>query len=81
MKKPIYRVFVKYNIKNKGRAGRGKNGLLDTFVHTDNIKEIQNDEETLNRICYLQKKTLDKVTITILSVDVDDQYGFTTDRF
>ena len=81
MKKPIYRVFVKYNIKNKGRAGRGKNGLLDTFVHTDNIKEIQYDEETLNRICYLQKKTLDKVTITILSVDVEDQYGFTTDRF
>ena len=27
------------------------------------------------------KNFLDKVTITILSVDVEDQYGFTTDRF
>lgn len=81
MKKPIYRVFVKYNIKNKGKTGKGKNGLLDTFAHTDNKKIIQNDEETLNRICYLNKKFLDKVIITILDVDIEDQYGFTTDRF
>jgi hypothetical protein len=81
MKKPIYRVLVKYNIKNKGKSGRGNNGLLDTFAHTDDIKMIQQDEETLNRICYLNKKKLDRVKITILSVDIEDQYGFTTDRF
>tara|TARA_R110002051_G_scaffold191350_3_gene260091 strand:+ start:2484 stop:2729 length:246 start_codon:yes stop_codon:yes gene_type:complete len=81
MQKPIYRVFVKYNIKNKRKAGRGKNGLLDTFALTDNINDIQRDEEILNRICYLHKKTLDKVTITVTEVDIEDKYGYTTDRF
>lgn len=81
MKKPIFRVFVKYNIRNKGTAGKGKNGVIDTFALTDNIKAIEKDEEIQNRICYLHKKKLDKVVITITDVEVEDQYGFTTDRF
>ncbi len=81
MQKPIFRVFVKYNIRNKGKANRGKNGVIDTFALTDNIKTIEKDEEIRNRICYLNKKKLDKVVITITDVEVEDQYGFTTDRF
>jgi predicted transcriptional regulator len=81
MQKPIFRVFVKYNIRNKGAASKGKNGVIDTFALTDNIKTIEKDEEIHNRICYLNKKKLDKVVITITDVEVEDQYGFTTDRF
>jgi hypothetical protein len=81
MQKPIFRVFVKYNIRNKGAASKGKNGVIDTFALTDNIKTIERDEEIHNRICYLNKKKLDKVVITITDVEVEDQYGFTTDRF
>tara|TARA_B100001094_G_scaffold219382_1_gene213484 strand:+ start:296 stop:541 length:246 start_codon:yes stop_codon:yes gene_type:complete len=81
MQKPIFRVFVKYNIRNKGTAGKGKNGVIDTFALTDNIKTIEKDEEIHNRICYLNKKKLEKVVIKITDVEVDDQYGFTTDRF
>lgn len=81
MQKPIFRVFVKYNIRNKGAASKGKNGVIDTFALTDNIKTIEKDEEIHNRICYLNKKKLDKVIITITDVEVEDQYGFTTDRF
>jgi len=81
MQKPIFRVFVKYNIRNKGAASKGKNGIIDTFALTDNIKTIEKDEEIHNRICYLNKKKLDKVVITITDVEVEDQYGFTTDRF
>jgi len=81
MQKPIFRVFVKYNIRNKGAASKGKNGVIDTFALTDNIKTIEKDEEIQNRICYLNKKKLDKVVITITDVEVEDQYGFTTDRF
>tara|TARA_R100001460_G_scaffold48152_2_gene86059 strand:+ start:758 stop:1003 length:246 start_codon:yes stop_codon:yes gene_type:complete len=81
MQKPIFRVFVKYNIRTKGKASRGKNGVIDTFALTDNIKAIEKDEEIQNRICYLHKKKLDKVVITITDVEVEDQYGFTTDRF
>ena len=82
MKKPIFRVFVSYEIKNKLKATRRVNtGILDTFVLTSNINEIKNDKELIDRICYLNKKNLNKVEITITNVDVENQYGETTDRF
>jgi len=82
MKKPIFRVFVSYEIKNKLKVTRRVNtGILDTFVLTSNINEIKNDKELIDRICYLNKKNLNKVEITITNVDVENQYGETTDRF
>ena len=82
MKKPIFRVFVSYEIKNKGAVTRKvTTGVLDTFALTSNIKEIKNDTELIDRICYLNKKNLSKVDITITNVDVEYQYGETTDRF
>jgi hypothetical protein len=82
MKKPIFRVFVSYEIRNKLKSTRRVNtGILDTFVLTSNINEIKNDKELIDRICYLNKKNLNKVEITITNVDVENQYGETTDRF
>lgn len=82
MKKPIFRVFVSYEIKNKLKVTRRVNtGILDTFVLTSNINEIKNDKELIDRICYLNKKNLNKVEIIITNVDVENQYGETTDRF
>ena len=82
MKKPIFRVFVSYEIKNKLKVTRRVNtGILDTFVLTSNINEIKNDKELIDRICYLNKKNPNKVEITITNIDVENQYGETTDRF
>jgi hypothetical protein len=82
MKKPIFRVFVSYEIKNKNVVSRKvKVGVLDTFALTSNIEEIKNDTELIDRICYLNKKNLNKVDITITKVDVENQYGETADRF
>ena len=82
MKKPIFRVFVSYEIKNKNVVSRKvKVGVLDTFALTSNIEEIKNDTELIDRICYLNKKNLNNVEITIIKVDVENQYGETTDRF
>jgi len=82
MKKPIFRVFVSYEIRNKLKVTRRVNtGILDTFVLTSNINEIKNDKELIDRICYLNKKNPNKVEITITNVDVENQYGETTDRF
>ena len=82
MKKPIFRVFISYEIKNKGAVTRKTTvGILDTFALTSNIEEIKNDQELIDRICYLNKKKLNKVDITITSVDVENQYGETVDRF
>jgi len=82
MKKPIFRVFVSYEIKNKATVTRKVTvGILDTFALTSNIEEIKNDTELIDRICYLNKKNLSKVDITITNVDVEYQYGETTDRF
>ena len=82
MKKPIFRVFVSYEIKNKLKVTRRVNTvILDTFVLTSNINEIKNDKELIDRICYLNKKNPNKVEITITNVDVENQYGETTDRF
>tara|TARA_R110000851_G_scaffold163104_1_gene306908 strand:+ start:18 stop:278 length:261 start_codon:yes stop_codon:yes gene_type:complete len=82
MKKPIYRVFVSYEIKSKKAVTRKvTTGTLDTFVLTSNMEEIKKDQELIDRICYLNKKNLNKVDITIISIDVENQYGETTDRF
>ena len=82
MKKPIFRVFVSYEIKNKKTVTRkAVTGVLDTFVLTSNIKEIENDQELIDRICYINKKNLNKVDVIITSVDIENQYGETTDRF
>ena len=82
MKKPIFRVFVSYEIKNKKTLTRkAVTGILDTFVLTSNIKEIENDQELIDRICYINKKNLNKVDVIITSIDIENQYGETTDRF
>jgi hypothetical protein len=82
MKKPIFRVFISYEIKNKKAVTRKvTTGVLDTFALTSNIDEIKNDQEIIDRICYLNKKKLDKVDITIVKVDIENQYGETNDRF
>lgn len=82
MKKPIFRVFISYEIKNKKKLTRKViNGTLDTFVLTSNIKEIKNDEELINRICYVNKRIPQNVEVKILDVDIENQYGETTDRF
>tara|TARA_R110000744_G_scaffold314781_1_gene421806 strand:- start:156 stop:407 length:252 start_codon:yes stop_codon:yes gene_type:complete len=83
MKKPIFRVFVSYSIKKtSSKVDRVfKSGVIDTFVFTSNKKEIEKDEEMLNRICYLHKVKRDKVEILINNVDVEAQYGETNDRF
>jgi len=82
MKKPIFRVFIYYEIKNKKAVTRKvTTGVLDTFALTSNIDEIKNDQEIIDRICYLNKKKLDKVDITIVKVDIENQYGETNDRF
>ena len=82
MKKPIFRVFISYEIKNKTAVTRKvTTGILDTFALTSNIEEIKKDQELIDRICYLNKKNLNKVEVTIISIDVENQYGETTDRF
>ena len=82
MKKPIFRVFISYEIKSKSSVTRKViTGILDTFALTSNIEEIKKDQELIDRICYLNKKKLNKVDITITNVDVEYQYGETTDRF
>ena len=82
MKKPIFRVFISYEIKNKKSVSRKvTTGTLDTFALTSSINEIKNDQEMIDRICYLNKKKLNKVDITIVKVDVENQYGETVDRF
>ena len=82
MKKPIFRVFISYEIKNKKSVNRKViKGTLDTFVLTSDINEIKNDQELIDRICYVNKKNPNKVDVTITSVEVENQYGETTDRF
>tara|TARA_B100001173_G_C15828613_1_gene479395 strand:+ start:379 stop:633 length:255 start_codon:yes stop_codon:yes gene_type:complete len=82
MKKPIFRVFISYEIRNKKKLTRKViNGILDTFVLTSDTKEIKNDEELINRICYVNKRIPKNVEVKILDVDIENQYGETTDRF
>jgi len=82
MKKPIFRVFVSYEIKSKKKITRSvSKGILDTFVLTSDINEIRKDQEIIDRICYINKKNPEMVNITITNVDIEDQYGETSDRF
>tara|TARA_R100000458_G_C8160251_1_gene164610 strand:+ start:277 stop:534 length:258 start_codon:yes stop_codon:yes gene_type:complete len=81
MKKPIFRVFITYEIKTKKGVRRGKRGRLDTFVLTSDLEEIKKDEDTINRICYVNKKKPDDVQIKFLNIEIENQYGETNDRF
>jgi hypothetical protein len=82
MKKPIFRVFISYEIKNNKKITRKVNkGILDTFVLTSDINKIKKDQELIDRICYINKKNPNHVDITITNIDVENQYGETTDRF
>ena len=82
MKKPIFRVFISYEIKSKKMVTRKlSKGVLDTFVLTSDINEIKKDQEIIDRICYINKKKPEMVEITITNIDIENQYGETTDRF
>tara|TARA_R100001530_G_scaffold66264_2_gene47411 strand:+ start:2981 stop:3223 length:243 start_codon:yes stop_codon:yes gene_type:complete len=80
MRKPIFRVFVNYTISSKKRVRKTK-GSIDTFVLTDDINEMKKDKDLINRICYLNKRKPEDVEIIIDSVEIENQYGETTDRF
>ena len=76
MKKPIFRVFVSYQIKKKNAVTRRATiGTLDTFALTSDIEEIKNDQIILDRICYINKKKHDKVDVLITNVEIEGQYG------
>jgi hypothetical protein len=81
MKKPIFRVFITYDIKPKKSVRRGKRGRLDTFVLTSDLEEIKKDEDLINRICYINRKKPDDVEINFLDIEIENQYGETSDRF
>ena len=82
MKKPIFRVFLSYEIRSKNRITRKvTSGILDTFVLTSNLEEIESDKELVDRICYINIKKPEKVDIKIINIDIENQYGETTDRF
>jgi hypothetical protein len=82
MKKPIFRVFISYEIKNRNKITRRIiSGTLDTFVLTADIDSIKKDEELIDRICYTNKRKPELVDITITKIDIENQYGETTDRF
>tara|TARA_R100001443_G_scaffold115100_1_gene132155 strand:+ start:675 stop:932 length:258 start_codon:yes stop_codon:yes gene_type:complete len=81
MKKPIFRVFITYEIKSKKAVRRGKKGTLDTFVLTSNLEEIENDKDTINRICYVNRKKPEDVEVKFLNIEIENQYGETNDRF
>jgi hypothetical protein len=80
MRKPIFRVLIDYTIKNK-RQVRGKKNTLDTFVLTDNISLIKTDKELIDRICYINKKKPSDVVIEFDKIEIENQYGSTSDRF
>ena len=82
MKKPIFRIFASYEITNKiGVTRRPIKGVIDTFALSDEVEEIKKDQDIINRICYINKRKPEKVNIEIKKVDIENQYGFTTDRF
>ena len=82
MKKPIFRVFLSYEIRSKNRITRKvTSGILDTFVLTSNLEEIESDKELVDRICYINKRMPEKIDIKILNVEIENQYGETSDRF
>ena len=82
MKKPIFRVFISYQIKSKKIVTRKlSKGILDTFVLTSDINKIKKDQEIIDRICYINKKKPELVDVIITKVDIENQYGETTDRF
>lgn len=81
MKKPIFRILATYSIKKNKSSIREKIGVIDTFVLTNDLNDIKEDKELLNRICYINKKNPLEAFVEIKNIEIENQYGETIDRF
>tara|TARA_R110001606_G_scaffold392389_1_gene561268 strand:+ start:578 stop:817 length:240 start_codon:yes stop_codon:yes gene_type:complete len=79
MKKPIYRVIVDFEYKNKGVRTKNKESFIDTFAFSKDHKEIE--EQVMEKIIRRTNTNKDKVIIKIKNIEIKGQHGYTSDRF
>ena len=79
MKKPIYRVFVDFEYKNKGVRAKVKKASVDTFALSKDTKEIE--EYIMGRMLSKIKRRREHCEIKITNIKIKGQYGKTTDRY
>lgn len=79
MTKPIYRVIVDFEYRNKGRGNyiktQVKTNTIDTFALSKNKEEIYNHIK--GKICRKAKVKEENVNIKITNIKILGQYGET----
>ena len=80
-KRPIYQANLYFNYYSTKTARPViKKSKVTTFITTEDLNELNNDEMVIKRIMKSLKKTKD-IKIKITQTEILDQYGYTTDRF
>ena len=83
MGKPIYRVIVDFEYRNKSTSNYKrtliKEGTIDTFSLSKNKDEIYKHIES--RILSKIKKKKDKVEIKLTNIKIEGQYGETQEMW
>lgn len=79
MKKPIYRVFVDFEYKNKGIRTRVQEASVDTFALSKDPKEIE--EYIMGKMLSEIKRKRGQCEIKITNIKIEGQYGETSDRY
>ena len=78
MPSPIYRVIVEFGYRTKGSARQYKYAKIDTFVLTNDIEMIKNDNTLKQRMLRKVKAGKKELDITFKNIYIEGQYGFTS---
>lgn len=82
MKRPIYyaRINFKYRLlKNLRKVW--KQGSIECFITTENLRELTSDDMVVGKICRSIKKKSNEIELIIKQTTVISQHGETNDRF
>tara|TARA_R100000655_G_scaffold106931_1_gene156706 strand:+ start:431 stop:670 length:240 start_codon:yes stop_codon:yes gene_type:complete len=77
-KRPIYQAKLCFEYTFRRSI---KKDCITTFVTTDDLTELNNSKLIKGRICDRIRRKKDKININIYQVELQEQFGETTNRF
>jgi hypothetical protein len=81
-RRPIYRLDITFSYSSaKTKGTKVKRDIKRIFATTTDIAELNSCATTKGRLAATLNKKAADLTITIQKVEVEGQYGETTDRF
>ncbi len=80
-KRPIFNAYIYFNYySTKTIRLKKESSFIETFITTENIEELNQNQILINKILKKLKKKKD-IKIEITKTKIINQHGYTNDRF